>query len=309
MRFSYYYGIESEQFRFYKIPKILFTEDNFKKLSNDAKLLYGLMLDRMALSRKNGWIDDENRVYIYYTLENIMEDLNLGKTTCVKILAELDAVKGIGLIEKKKQGFGKPDIIYVKNFITSINDCNNQENLDFDRSSKNETPEVQKMNYDNFKKQTSCVSQTEPFVVQKLNTNNTNINNEINTNNTNLSSNHMMDVTEYYLDLIRSNLDMDTISCDFNHGDYNRYLEMYHLICDVVCVPRDYIRVNNYNYPYEIVKSRFILLTKEHLMYVMYSMDKTNNAIGNIRNYLISSLYNSVDTLNNNMQHMINIME
>lgn len=104
--FDYYYGTEAEQFSFFRIPRVLIQDSRFKQVSTDAKLLYGLMLDRMSLSMKNGWLDEENRVYIIYTLENIMEDLNCGKDKGVKILAELDTVKGIGLIERKKRGLG-----------------------------------------------------------------------------------------------------------------------------------------------------------------------------------------------------------
>ena len=115
--FDYYYGLEAEQYSFYRVPRLLIKDKRFKGLSSDAKLLYGLMLDRMALSMKNGWFDKYNRAYIYYTVENIMEDLGCSRGTCIKILAELDSKKGIGLIEKKRQGLGKPDIIYVKNFV------------------------------------------------------------------------------------------------------------------------------------------------------------------------------------------------
>ena len=118
MNFDYYHGLEAEQFSFYRVPKTLVKDKRFKKLSSDAKILYGLMLDRMSLSIKNGWIDDENRSYIYYTLDNIMEDLCCAKEKCSKIITEL---KNIGLIEKKRQGLGKPDIIYVKNFTTIEN--------------------------------------------------------------------------------------------------------------------------------------------------------------------------------------------
>ena len=109
LKFDYYYGAEAEQFSFYRVPRLLIKDRRFKGLSSDAKLLYGLMLDRMALSMKNGWFDDENRAYIHYTVENIMEDLGCARATCAKVLAELDSKKGIGLIEKKRQGLGKPD--------------------------------------------------------------------------------------------------------------------------------------------------------------------------------------------------------
>ena len=105
--FDYYYGVQSEQFAFYRIPRALMKEPRFKKLSSDAKILYGLMLDRMSLSAQNGWIDEDNRVFIYYTFENIMEDLGCAREKCTKTLCELDDEKGIGLIRKKTAGTGK----------------------------------------------------------------------------------------------------------------------------------------------------------------------------------------------------------
>ena len=119
LKFDYYYGMEAEQFTFYRVPRLLIKDKRFKGLSSDAKLLYGLMLDCMALSMKNGWIDKENRAYIIYSVENVMEDLGCSKPTCIKIIRELDSDKGIGLIEKKRRGLGKPDIIYVKNFASA----------------------------------------------------------------------------------------------------------------------------------------------------------------------------------------------
>lgn len=117
VEFEYFHGYEAEQFAFYRIPKLLFTDNYFRGLSSDAKILYGLMLDRMALSVKNRWIDKDDRVYIIFTLEQVMEYLNCGKDKGVKILAELDSDKGIGLIERVKRGLGKPAIIYVKSFL------------------------------------------------------------------------------------------------------------------------------------------------------------------------------------------------
>ena len=113
LKFDYYYGVQSEQFSFYRIPRLLIKDQHFKGLSSDAKLLYGLMLDRMALSMKNHWLDNENRAYIIYSISNVMEDINCSKPTCVKIMKKLDS---FGLIERKRKGLGKPDIIYVKNF-------------------------------------------------------------------------------------------------------------------------------------------------------------------------------------------------
>ena len=115
--FSYFRAYESEQFSFYRIPKVLFTDAYFKELSTEAKVLYGLMLDRMALSERNRWFDEEGRVYIIFTVEEVMSCMNCGRDKSVKVLSELDARKGIGLIERIRRGLGQPDIIYVKNFI------------------------------------------------------------------------------------------------------------------------------------------------------------------------------------------------
>lgn len=98
--FNYYHGKESEQFSFFRIPKVLYIDPIFKNLSSDAKVLYGILLDRMELSMKNGWVDENNRVYIYFTIESIMEVMGWGNKKSVKVLSELDTEKGIGLIEK-----------------------------------------------------------------------------------------------------------------------------------------------------------------------------------------------------------------
>lgn len=116
--FDYYYGEESESCSFYRIPRLLIVGERFSGLSMDAKLLYGLMLDRMNLSARNGWYDDAGRVYIYYTLEEIQESMSCGHGKAVRLLAELDTGKGIGLIERTKQGQGKPTRIYVKRYTT-----------------------------------------------------------------------------------------------------------------------------------------------------------------------------------------------
>lgn len=110
--FDYYYERESEQFLFYRIPKDLFLEPIFKKLSTDAKVVYGFMLDRMGLSAKNNWYDKQGRVYIYFTIEAITELCGFSSGKIVKIFKELDDVDGIGLIERKKQGLGLVNLLY-----------------------------------------------------------------------------------------------------------------------------------------------------------------------------------------------------
>ncbi|MDB8723226.1 DUF6017 domain-containing protein [Mediterraneibacter gnavus] len=125
IQFDYYRGMEAEQYSFYRVPKILFTAECFKELSCEAKVLYGLLLDRMSLSMKNHWLDEEERVYIIFTVEEIAELLNCGTQKAVKLLKELDSEKGIGLIEKKRLGLGRPNVIYVKNFLVQKNDEKN----------------------------------------------------------------------------------------------------------------------------------------------------------------------------------------
>ena len=117
IQFDYFTGMEAEQYSFYRVPKVLFTEPCFKALSCEAKVLYGLMLDRMSLSIKNRWLDSEDRVYIIFTVEEIAELMNCGTQKAVKLVKELDSSNGIGLIEKKRLGLGKPNVIYVKNFM------------------------------------------------------------------------------------------------------------------------------------------------------------------------------------------------
>jgi hypothetical protein len=113
--FDYYYSQQTEQFTFYRIPKTLFTDERFAKRSSGSKVLYGLMLDRMGLSRKNGWIDKLGRVYIYFTLDKVMHSLGCAREKANRLMAELDS-RGIGLIETKRQGLGRANIIYVKDF-------------------------------------------------------------------------------------------------------------------------------------------------------------------------------------------------
>ena len=118
LNFRYFYGQEGAQFSFFRIPKVLVKDGRFSGLSCEAKMLYGLFLDRMSLSMANGWVDGENRVFIIYTIQELQNDLNCGKGKAVKVMAELDSVKGIGLIERRRRGLGQPDLIYVKNFVT-----------------------------------------------------------------------------------------------------------------------------------------------------------------------------------------------
>ena len=180
--FDYFYGAEAEQFTFFRIPKVLFKDKRFKDMSTDAKLLYGLMLDRMGLSMRNRWIDDDNRVYIIYKMEEIIEDIGCARQKVAKLLEELD--KSVGLIERKRQGLGKPNIIYVKNFITA--NSSEYENHT-SRSMNTENQEVPKSNLQKYENHTSRSMNIELQEVPKSYSNNTNINNN-NYNNTDFNN-------------------------------------------------------------------------------------------------------------------------
>ena len=137
--FDYFYGTQAEQFSFYRLPKILITDKRFRGISSDAKILYGVMLERMSLSVKNRWFDEKNRVYIIFTLEEVMETFACSERKAGRLLGELDTKTGIGLIEKKRQGLGKPNLIYLKNFIDlkGKEDAGYDENTEKNREHRN----------------------------------------------------------------------------------------------------------------------------------------------------------------------------
>lgn len=118
--FNYFYGRGADQFAFYQIPKILITDEKFAGITMESKILYSLMLDRASFSAKNGWLDEDGKVFIYYKLDRIMADMHCANQKATKMLKELE--DKAGLIERQKQGQGKPTKIYVKDFATGLHD-------------------------------------------------------------------------------------------------------------------------------------------------------------------------------------------
>ena len=110
---DYFTADDAEEYSFYRIPKPLILNPDYRSVPVEAKMLYGLMLDRMGLSVRNGWLDEQGRVFIYYTVEAVREDLGCGKEKACKLLADLERAD---LIERKRQGLTKPSITYVKRF-------------------------------------------------------------------------------------------------------------------------------------------------------------------------------------------------
>lgn len=121
IQFDYFTAAETEQYTFYRIPKALFTESHFQALSCEAKVLYGMMLDRLGLSIRNQWFDSQGRAYIIFTVEDVMGVMGCQSQKAVRLMKELDTADGIGLIEKKRIGLGRPNRIYVKNFMVGGN--------------------------------------------------------------------------------------------------------------------------------------------------------------------------------------------
>ena len=144
MRFDYYYGTQADQYNFIKVPKLLIQDEVFSGLSNDAKMLYGLLLDRMSLSMQNGWLDDNNRVFIIYQITDIMEDMKMSRVTAIKYLRELVE---FGLVEKKRRGLGLPDILYIKSFVVQ-KDFNNNDGMPDKEATKMSHEMSQEMTYE-----------------------------------------------------------------------------------------------------------------------------------------------------------------
>ena len=114
---DYFYGQSGELFSYFRIPKALFQDCRFRQLSTDARTLYGILLDRMSLSVKNGWLDEQGRVYIIYTVREVQESLCCAEHKAVKLFRELEQ---LDLIERKRRGLGRPSLIYVKDFSSGL---------------------------------------------------------------------------------------------------------------------------------------------------------------------------------------------
>ena len=310
MCFDYFYGSESEQFSFYRIPKMLFKDKQFKNVSAEAKVLYGLMLDRMGLSQKNMWLDSENRVYIIYTIEDIIEDFGCARQKAAKLLDELD--KGCGLIERKRQGLGKPNIIYVKNFVYDAKASSN------DRSMKIENQEVWKSNFQKYENHTSRNMISEIQEVPKSYSNDNNINNN-KYNNTDFNktitsypiTSGLPDVSEPDREVTMDDLIGEYECCRElvkNNIEYDYLLQSYRqewldeiveIMVDVICSREPYIRINKQDYPYEMVKDRFLKLNSSHIEYIYDSLKNNSSDVRNIRAFLITTIYRSYETADN----------
>lgn len=291
--FDYYYGAEAEQFSFYRIPKTLIKDKRFKKLSSDAKILYGLMLDRMALSMKNGWFDEYNRVFIYYAIDDIAEDLGCSKPTCTKIMAELDSKKGVGLIEKKRQGQGKPDIIYVKNFVML------DESENFCNEPQGESAPISEVKNLNFQKSKNLTSKSKEFLfpeIKKFNPNYNYINNtEYSYTESVLSCPSEKDRRTDFEDmksLIKENIRYDDFKITHSE-DMELIDEFVEIMIDSILSNGEYIQFGGEKKPRELVRNAMLKLSYSNIEQVLWNFKNHDKKIKKKRQYILSMLYYS----------------
>lgn len=293
--FDYYYGDESGQFSFYRIPRQLITGARFKRLSTDAKLLYGLLLDRMGLSAKNGWYDEKGRVYIYYPLEEIQQDMNCGHDKATKLLVELDSGKGFGLIERIRQGQGRPTKIYVKRFTTreipprpalpqappSSQECGKV---------AAQTAEKPQSGLRNIRRQ-ECGKPAASYIES------------------NQTDFIYTDPSIYpaqpppnmeWIDRndcrreVEERIEAQALRRQFGYDDVESVAE---LMTDTLCSTRPTLRIGGEEIPAEQVKGRFLSLDYGHLEYVFDCLRRNTTQIRNIRAYLLTALYNAPVTM------------
>ena len=301
MSFDYFYGPDdAEQYSFYRIPKRLITGDEFQDTSTEAKLLYGLMLDRLQLSIRNQWLDSLNRVYIIYTVEDIMADLHCGNQKACKLLSELE--NKTGLIKRKRQGLGKPSLIYVLKFSTS---CPQNDSESHFKTCENHT---------------SGDVKTTSLDMWKSHGNNTDFNKpEYNKTNPiypgqasakiTVSVDGMgrdeMDERRSYERYFREHLYIDDLKQSYPY-DHGRIDEILELLVDTVCSTAKTIRCAGEDRPAEVVKSRFMKLDYGHIQYVLDCIHDNTTDIRNIKAYMLTTLYNAPITIDHYYQAKVN---
>ena len=279
--FDYFTGQESEMLAFYRIPKLLFTNAYFKGLDALAKTLYGLMLDRMSLSLKNKWFDELQRAFIYFAQQEAAEMLGCGEDKIRSLFKKLEEYR---LIERQKQGQGKPTKIYLKNFASVGNkDSSDHGNIGVkttensgSRPSKNPIQDhgESDSNYNNIN----------------------NTNRAINTNHISSMKQDMNDEYNAYAEIVRENLDIDSM-CERFPQDVEVIEGIYDLVLETVLCRKSTIWISKNEYPVNLVKSKFLKLNHMHLEYVMGCMKDNTTKVRNIKNYLLSALFNAPTTI------------
>ena len=292
--FKYFTGKEVDAFIFYRIPKLLFTNDYFKKLSTEAKVLYGLMLDRMSLSVKNNWLDAENRPFIYFSIEDTMEMLNCGHQKAGNIIRELDTVTGIGLIEKRRQGLGKPTVIYVKNFVVHDEEMTERTNSESRKSAfrKAESEISGKLKNGGLEASKSAANKKYFNDIEINNTESDHIASHVEEENrsdpkaeTEVCSSSIKQNICYDMLLQRYPMEKDLVN------------GIYELILEIEMTQGNRILIASNSYPADLVKSKFMRLDSSHIEYVISCFLTNTTRVRNIKKYMLAALFNAPTTI------------
>ena len=292
---DYFYGGQADLFSFYRLPKVLFTDPQFRSISAEAKILYGLLLDRMSLSARNDWLDDAGRVYIIFTVEEVMDALYCADNKASKLLRELE---GVGLIERKRRGLGKPSLIYVKNFVSDPSESRikNRENHD-SRAVKTTTLEAPKSRRNKTDKNNTDKNKTDSF-----------LSGEADGAAAGMECEGKDDRTVYQ-DYFSKQLNVDSLIAA-NPDDEDMLREMLELLVDTVCSRRKLIRIAGDDKPAEVVKSQLMKLDSDHIRFVLGCLKENTTQVRNMRQYLLAALYNAPMTMHSSyaarVQHDMN---
>ena len=276
MSYEYFYGSEADKYMFYRIPKLLFELDGLKDMPVESKIMYGMLLDRVSLSAENGWIDQFGRIYIIYTVSEAAKALGCSEKKAIAILRELEAK---GLIEKQRRGMGKPNLIYVKNFLTELSELQlkNCKNYSL-RAVKSTVQELSKLQPNNTNKNNTEMNNTdyEPIREDKQAAE--------------------MEERAIYKDIVKDNIRYEELIR--GHPLEREIIEQtVELMIDIMCSKESYIRIGKDEKPQQVVKSMFCKLKYEHILYVLECLKKNDSQIRNMRQYLISTLYNATMTM------------
>ena len=286
--YDYFYGPEGEQFSFIRVPKIFFENEAYRSMSAEAKILYGFLLDRVSVSLKNGWKDDQNRIFIICTIEEIMGKLGCGNKKAIQLLSELE--DKIGLIERKRQGLGKPNLIYVKNFIRTVDNSGQRHFLkcqnDTSGSVRTTSLEMSESHGSNTNLSNTDMSKTENLIYPGTDSDG-------------------MAERRSYEDYFRRSLEYDIL---LQNNPYEREtLEgILDLLVDTCCSHKAYIRIAGDNKSGEVVRSRFMKLDSSHIQYVLSCLKENTTDVRNIRQYLLAALYNAPTTISAYYQAKVN---
>ena len=282
MTLDYFYGQTGELFSFYRIPKALFQEQRFQSLSTDAKTLYGILLDRMSLSAKNGWLDEQNRVFIIFTIEDVKRSLCCADNKATKLLRELEE---FGLIERKRRGLGRPSLVYVKNFSadsskTRFQNRENHESGGFKSASQDPAkPRCNKTDKNNTE-----MNETYPF---------------------NSEETDGMSQREQFEKYFSQSLEVELL-LRLCPDDEDIIYQIVDLLVDTCATKRKMLRIAGDDRPAEVVRSRFMKLNADHIKFVLKCLAENSSPIRNMKQYLLASLYNAPTTMQLSYQNQTN---